>query len=69
MDLTFNGMVNHIAIDAGDLGFDSRALSDLGLPTRHLCGVSSGLYVLSGAKPWRWSPPLVTRCGVIARVL
>ena len=58
------------AIGTGGLGFESWAgqIGTVSPAARHLFGVSSELGC-PGAKPRRWAPPLVTRFGVIPRVL
>ena len=56
-----SSVVKHIHIDAGGLGFDSRA-GQIGHSD-----VSSEL-CCPGAEPRRWSPALVTRFGVLPRV-
>ena len=57
------------AIGAGGLGFKYRVgqIDTMSPTARHRCDVSSEL-CSSGAKPRRWTPPNVTRCGVIPRV-
>ena len=53
----------------GSLGFDSRTgqIGTVSPTTRHRCDVSSEL-CCTDAKLRRWTPPLVTRFGVIRRV-
>ena len=57
------------AIDAGGLGFHSRAgkIGTVSPTTCQGCDVSSKL-CSPGAKPRRWAPPLIKRFGVIPRV-
>ena len=60
-------LVREIAIGAEGLEFDSRAgQMDTVSPKAHPCDVSLELY-RPGIKSRRWTPPLVTRFGVIPR--
>ena len=57
------------AVGAVGLVFDSRddQIGTMSPTARHRCDVSSEL-CFPGAKPRRWAPPLLTRCGVILRM-
>ena len=62
-------VVKDIDNGAGSLGFDSQAdqirLNAADASSPLLCFFAA---VLLSAKPRRWAPPLVTRCGIILRV-
>ena len=69
-EFSVSSVIKHSTISAGDLEIDSRVgqMDTVSPAARHRCGVSSELCRL-GAKPWRWIPPVVTRFGVIPRIL